>query len=124
MHFPDIFEKKIYNKGSFKHPSNVKLMEPQGYYKNIEYIKNSKIIITDSGGIQKEAYWSGKACFTLRNETEWINTVTEGWNTIITLEDNLGKIIKKYSIPEQKYRRGDNVSESKLILEKIRSLIP
>ena len=104
-------------------PLNVKLMEPQGYYKNIEYIKNSKIIITDSGGVQKEAYWAGKPCFTLRNETEWMNTIAEGWNTIISIEDNLRQKIKKFLIPEKKYIRIKNISESKLIIEKIRNLI-
>jgi len=105
-------------------PSNIKLMEPQGYYKNIEYIKNSRIIITDSGGVQKEAYWAGKPCFTLRNETEWLDTVVEGWNTIISLEDNLGQKIKEFSIPEKSYIRKRNIFESKLIIEKIRNSIP
>jgi len=105
-------------------PLNVKLIEPQGYYKNIEYIKNSKIIITDSGGLQKEAYWAGKPCFTLRNETEWMNTIAEGWNTIISIEDNLEQKIKNFLIPKKKYVRIKNTSESKLIIEKIRDLIP
>jgi len=104
-------------------PSNIKLIEPQGYYKNIELIKNSQMVITDSGGLQKEAYWAGIPCFTLRNETEWLNTVSAGWNVIISPEDNLGKKIENISIPENKYIRKKNISESKLIVEKIRNLI-
>lgn len=104
-------------------PSNIKLIEPQGYYNNIELIKNSKMVITDSGGLQKEAYWVGTPCFTLRNETEWLNTVAIGWNTIISPGDNLCTIIKKFSIPKKIYIRKSNISESKLIVGKIRDLI-
>jgi UDP-GlcNAc3NAcA epimerase len=104
-------------------PSNIKLIEPQGYYNNIELIKNSKMVITDSGGLQKEAYWVGTPCFTLRNETEWLNTVAIGWNTIISPGDNLCKIIKNFPIPKKIYIRKGNISESKLIVGKIRDLI-
>ena len=104
-------------------PSNIKLIKPQGYYNNIELIKNSKTVITDSGGLQKEAYWAGIPCFTLRNETEWLNTVAIGWNTIIYPDDNLCKLIKNFPIPKKKYIRKSNISESKLIVGKIRDLI-
>ena len=104
-------------------PSNIKLIEPQGYYNNIELIKNSKMVITDSGGLQKEAYWAGKPCFTLRHETEWLNTVAIGWNTIISPGYNLCKIIKNFPIPKKIYIRKSNISESKLIVGKIRDLI-
>ena len=46
-------------------------------------LSKCSILITDSGGLQKEAYWSNKLCFTLRNSTEWIETVESGWNTLI-----------------------------------------
>ncbi|MBC8257157.1 MAG: UDP-N-acetylglucosamine 2-epimerase (non-hydrolyzing) [Candidatus Marinimicrobia bacterium] len=104
-------------------PPNIKLIKPQGYYKNIELIKNAQMVITDSGGLQKEAYWAGIPCFTLRNETEWLNTVSTGWNVIISPEDNLRNKIENISIPENKYMRNKNISESKLIVEKIRNLI-
>lgn len=64
-------------------PKNIILIEPVGYLEFIGLQMNSKRIITDSGGIQKEAYILKKPCVTLRSETEWIETVKAGWNLLI-----------------------------------------
>ena len=59
---------------------NLKIIEPCSYLEMISMIKNSKNVITDSGGIQKEAYILKIPCITLRDETEWTETVNSGWN--------------------------------------------
>lgn len=63
--------------------NNIQFVPPMGYTESISYQKYSDCVITDSGGIQKEAYILGKKCITLRSETEWSETLQHGWNTLV-----------------------------------------
>ena len=62
---------------------NIKIIKPVGYFDMIKLIKNSRLIITDSGGLQKEAYFFNKFCITTRDETEWIELVKDGYNKVV-----------------------------------------
>ena len=67
----------------FKLNENIKIIAPVGYFDMIQLIKNSRLVITDSGGLQKEAYFFNKFCITTRDQTEWIELANHGYNKIV-----------------------------------------
>ena len=74
--------KNIYIESGKKFGKNVRVIDPVGYFDVLTLLKNSALLLTDSGGMQKEAYWLQTQCVTLRKETEWMETLEGGWNTL------------------------------------------
>ncbi|QSB55877.1 UDP-N-acetylglucosamine 2-epimerase (non-hydrolyzing) [Acinetobacter calcoaceticus] len=64
-------------------PSNIRVVEPTGYLEMVWLEVHSDLIVTDSGGVQKEAYFHNKLCVTLREETEWVELVNNGYNVLV-----------------------------------------
>jgi UDP-N-acetylglucosamine 2-epimerase len=66
--------------------TNVHLLPPVSYLTMVALVSGARAVLTDSGGLQKEAYVLGTRCLTMRTETEWVETVASGWNSLIGLD--------------------------------------
>jgi UDP-N-acetylglucosamine 2-epimerase len=62
---------------------HVRVLPPAGYLDFAALASQARLVLTDSGGVQKEAYWFGVPCVTLRTTTEWVETVEVGWNRLV-----------------------------------------
>jgi UDP-GlcNAc3NAcA epimerase len=74
---------------------NFNVFDSLGYIDMMYLIKNCSLVITDSGGLQKEAYFLKKYCLTLRSETEWVELVNHGFNFIIDKDFDLLRVLTK-----------------------------
>ena len=108
--------KKIIGEHGIELPELVMLCEPLSYLAMATILNRVSNVITDSGGLQKEAYWVGKPCITLRDETEWVETLEGGANRLVGADKE--KIIDalksqdKISFSEHLYGDGNAASSS------------
>ncbi|MDP4210827.1 MAG: UDP-N-acetylglucosamine 2-epimerase (non-hydrolyzing) [Bacteroidota bacterium] len=99
-----------------KYSSNIRIIDPVGYLEMITLLSNSHKVLTDSGGLQKEAFFMKKPCVTLREETEWIETLEDNWNFVVGT--NYEKILGKIAITQfgdQKNMFGDGHAAEKIV---------
>ena len=99
---------------------NIILIEPTGYLEFISLLEGANKIITDSGGVQKEAYNLGTPCITLLSNTPWVETVDDGWNILIESEtDALEDAINNFKPTTKRHEHYGNGKASYKILEEI-----
>ena len=90
--------KKVLSQNEITIPKNIQIIEPVGWIELMGIGRNARFIITDSGGLQKEALWLNKHCLTIREQTEWVETIQQHVNQLVKVDDNI-------SIPD--LRKGD-----------------
>jgi len=75
-------------------------IDPVGYLEMVLLLDQARLVLTDSGGLQKEAYWGKTPCLTLRTETEWVETVEAGWNVVLGEEvESLANLVAESELP-------------------------
>lgn len=94
--------------------SNICFIQPVGYLEMVWLLKNCELVMTDSGGLQKEAYFFGKYCVTMRDETEWVELVDNGFNRLVgsnqaMIEDTYALLVDapKTGFENRLYGNGD-----------------
>ncbi len=90
--------KKVLDNNNYQ-PKNITFIDPVGYLEMVWLIANCSLVMTDSGGLQKEAFFFEKPCITLRDETEWVELVSNKFNVLVGADKS--KILDTYANREQ-----------------------
>ncbi len=109
--------RKIMNQQGLEFDKHVKVIEPIGYLEMIKYEESCDAVLTDSGGVQKEAFFFKKPCITMRDSTEWVELVDSGWNTLVGADsDKIVKAVNLFALPgESPPLYGDGHTAEKIL---------
>jgi UDP-N-acetylglucosamine 2-epimerase (non-hydrolysing) len=102
-------------------PLNIKLMRPLSHHEILGLLVHSLGLITDSGGLQKEAFILKVPCTTLRDETEWVETLTNSWNVLVPNLELLSSLLHRSPTPFEGNPFGSG-NAAKLIVQHLKAL--
>jgi UDP-N-acetylglucosamine 2-epimerase (non-hydrolysing)/UDP-GlcNAc3NAcA epimerase len=88
--------------GRLEDAPHVRLQPPLGYLPFTALLCQARAVLTDSGGVQKEAYLAGIPCVTLRDTTEWLETVEAGWNVLVDLDADAAVAALQRPVPDER----------------------
>jgi UDP-GlcNAc3NAcA epimerase len=88
--------------GELEEAAHVRLLPPLGYVAFTALLARARAVLTDSGGVQKEAYLAGVPCVTMRDTTEWVETVEVGWNVLVDLDTGAALAALERTPPAQR----------------------
>lgn len=96
------------------------VIDPVPYLDMLSLEKNARLILTDSGGVQKEAFILRRPCITLRDETEWVETVETGWNVLVGADEKrIVEAVERFNVqrpPElQNNLYGDGYAAERIV---------
>jgi UDP-GlcNAc3NAcA epimerase len=93
--------KKMLEQFNLSFSEHIRVIDPVGYFDMLRLESHCSCVVTDSGGVQKEAYFFKKPCITMRDQTEWVETVDSGWNTLVGANaERIVKAVKALKTPE------------------------
>ncbi|MGE5433297.1 MAG: non-hydrolyzing UDP-N-acetylglucosamine 2-epimerase [Candidatus Doudnabacteria bacterium] len=117
--------RKVLEDAGLEAPPNVRLLRPLGYLDFTALASQARVIATDSGGLQKEAYWHGVPCVTLRDTTEWTETVAVKANLLVDDDpDAIAAAVASAHIPDERPQLYGDGRASERIAEVLASLPP
>jgi UDP-N-acetylglucosamine 2-epimerase len=117
--------RKVLEDAGLETPPNVRLLRPLGYLDFTALASQARVIATDSGGLQKEAYWHGVPCVTLRDTTEWTETVAVNANVLVDDDpDAIAAAVASARMPDERPQLYGDGQASERIAEVLASLRP
>lgn len=107
-----------------REPKGLRLIDPVGHAEMVALTRAARLVLTDSGGLQKEAYWLGVPCVTLRAETEWVETVQTGWNVLVATDpERIVNAVRSHAPPaEHPVLYGDGATATRCVTSLERAL--